>query len=68
MKKAGRYSRNSLMGLTYEQIQTLQKEQQRKWSEQLPDDAFGDDVEEEPTYARVNRRATDVPTGGSSLE
>ena len=67
MKKAGRYSRNSMMGLTYEQIQTLQKEQQKKWSEQLPDDAFGDDVEEEPTYARVNHRATDVPSGGSSL-
>ena len=56
------------MGLTYEQIQTLQKEQQKKWSEQLPDDAFGDDVEEEPTYARVNIRQTDVPTGGSNLE
>jgi hypothetical protein len=56
------------MGLTYEQIQTLQKEQQKKWSEQLPDDAFADDVEEEPTYARVNRRATDVPSGGSSLD
>lgn len=68
MKKAGRYKRGSLMGLTEKQIQILHKEQQAAWSEQLPDNAFGDDVVDEPTYGRVNLRATDVPKGGSSLD
>lgn len=67
MKKAGRYKRGSIMGLTEKQIQILHKEQQQAWSEMLPDDAFGDDVVDEPTYGRVNLRATDTGDGSSSL-
>ena len=65
--KKGRYKRGSISGLTEKQIQMLHKEQQQAWSEQLADDAFGDDVVDEPTYGRVNLRATDVGGGGSSL-
>jgi len=67
MKKAGRYKRGSLDGLTEKQIQMIHKQQQQAWSETLPDDAFADDVVDEPTYGRVNLRATDVTGGGSSL-
>ena len=67
MKKAGRYKRGSLDGLTEKQIQMIHKEQARAWSEQLADDAFADDVVDEPTYGRVNLRETDVTGGGSSL-
>ena len=68
MKKSGRYKRGSLDGLTEKQIQMIHKEQARAWSATLPDDAFGDDVIDEPTYGRVNLRETEIIGGGSSLD
>lgn len=64
---AGRYKRNSLMGMTEQQIKARQREQQIEWSKKLEDDAFADDVVDEPTHARYDRKPTDMGGGGSSL-
>ena len=44
------------------------KKNAEKWAEMLDDNAFGDEVVDEPTYARVDRRPSVEAVKGSSID
>jgi len=51
-----------------EMVKRINQKGMEKWAEMLDDNAFGDEVVDEPTYARVDRRPSIEAVKGSSID